>query len=265
MQLGQVLRNIVLNAREAMPGGGMVSVRAENVVQEGNQQSSLDPGHYVRISVSDQGGGIEKDVLPRIFDPYFSTKQRGDQKGMGLGLTICYTIVQKHRGAITVESTVGVGTTFHIYLPALPSRKQTEKAPEPKRIARPGRILVMDDQEEVRDVLGRLLQQMGHEVELVDDGQKAIELYGSARALGRPFDAVILDLTVPGGVGGMEAIQALLKIDSAVKAVVMSGYAHDPVVVQPNRYGFKGGLAKPFERDQMLEILLRVLGRRNPA
>ena len=254
-QIGQVIRNIVLNAREAMPEGGVVSVRAENVVLGSTEKPALPPGEYLRVSITDQGGGIAKEVLPKIFDPYFSTKQRGDQKGMGLGLTICHAIIQKHGGTIAVESAVGVGTTFHLYLPASRKLIAQETAPMPKVLPRPGRILVMDDEEGVRNVMGVSLQQMGHEVELVADGQKAVETYGSAKGQGRPFDAVILDLTVRAGVGGHEAIQALLKIDPAVKAIVMSGYANDPVVLEPERHGFKAALEKPFDVGKLQEMV----------
>ena len=150
-QIGQVIRNLVLNAREAMPQGGVVSVRAENVVLGSHENPSLPPGDYVRVSIADQGGGIAKEVLPKIFDPYFSTKQRGDQKGMGLGLTICHAVIQKHGGAIAVESEVGVGTTFHLYLPAsrkLPAEGESIRCR--RGLPRHGRILVMDDEEGVR-------------------------------------------------------------------------------------------------------------------
>jgi len=259
-QMGQVIRNVVLNAREAMPQGGVVSVRAENRVLGSHEHPSLPPGDYVRVSIADRGGGIAKEVLPKIFDPYFSTKQRGDQKGMGLGLTICHAIIQKHGGTIAVESAVGVGTTFHLYLPASRKLIAQETAPMPKVLPRPGRILVMDDEEGVRNVMGVSLQQMGHEVELVADGQKAVETYGSAKGQGRPFDAVILDLTVRAGVGGHEAIQALLKIDPAVKAIVMSGYANDPVVLEPERCGFNGALVKPFDIGKLQEMVSWVMG-----
>ena len=260
-QIGQVIRNMVLNAREAMPQGGVVSVRAENVVLGSQERPSLPPGDYVRVSVADRGGGIAKEVLPKIFDPYFSTKHRGDQKGMGLGLTICHTVIQKHGGAIAVESEVGVGTSFHIHLPAFRKPLVEEKPRAPKVLPRPGRILVMDDEEGVREVVGELLQRMGHEVELVADGRRAVEVYESAKGRGRPWDAVILDLTVRGGMGGEEAIQALLKIDPSVKAIVMSGYADDPVVLEPERHGFRGVLAKPFARDSLREILSRLMGQ----
>jgi PAS domain S-box-containing protein len=259
-QIGQVIRNMALNAREAMPEGGAISVLAENVVLGSAENPSLPPGDYVRVSIADRGGGIAKEALPKIFDPYFSTKQRGDQKGMGLGLTICHTIVQKHGGAIAVESEVGGGTTFHIHLPACRKLLGEEKVSVPKILPRPGRILVTDDEEGVRKVIGVSLQRMGHEVELVEDGQRAVEVYGSAKGQGRPFDAVILDLTIRGGMGGQEAIQALLKIDPTVKAIVMSGYANDPVVLEPERHGFKGVLAKPFDSDRLRKVLARVMG-----
>jgi PAS domain S-box-containing protein len=259
-QIGQVIRNLVLNAREAMPEGGVISVQAENVVLGPQENPSLPPGDYVRVSITDRGGGIAKELLPKIFDPYFSTKQRATQKGMGLGLTICHTVIQKHGGAIAVESAPGVGTTFRIHLPASRKLLQKEKASVPASLPRHARILVMDDNEVVRNLFKRLLQQMGHEVELVEHGQGAVEAYGSAKGQGRPFDVVILDLTVRAGVGGQEAIQALLKVDPAVKAIVMSGYANDPVILEPERYGFKGVLAKPFDRDSLRKVLARVLG-----
>jgi two-component system, cell cycle sensor histidine kinase and response regulator CckA len=259
-QIGQVIRNLVLNAREAMPEGGAISVRAENVVLGPHEYLSLPPGDYVRVSIADSGGGISKEVLSKIFDPYFSTKRRGTQKGMGLGLAICHTVIQKHGGAIAVESEPGVGTTFRLLLPAthkvLPKETPSISVSVPRR----GRILVMDDEEVVRKLVRRLLEQMDHEVELVEDGQSAIAAYESATAQGRPFDAVILDLTVRDGVGGKETIQELLRIDPAVKAIVMSGYANDPVVVEPRRHGFKGVLTKPFDKPALEEVLSRVLG-----
>jgi two-component system, cell cycle sensor histidine kinase and response regulator CckA len=280
-QIGQVIRNMVLNAREAMPQGGVVFVRAENVVLSAQEQPSLPAGEYVRVSIADQGAGIAKAVLPKIFDPYFSTKERGNQKGMGLGLTICYSVVQKHQGAIAVESVVGVGTTFHIYLPSAreiggatatsqtggvisqaKARKLSGggKATVPAGVPRQGRVLVMDGEEAVRRVVAQTLWGMGHQVELAEDGQVAVEVYKNAKSLGRHFDVVILDLTVRGGMGGQEAIQTLLKIDPTVKAIAMSGYIHDPVILEPERHGFKGALAKPFEVGKLQEILSRVMG-----
>jgi two-component system, cell cycle sensor histidine kinase and response regulator CckA len=258
-QIGQAIMNLVVNAQEAMPQGGVVSIRAENVVLETHKHLSLPPGDYVRLSIADQGVGISKEVLSKIYDPYFSTKQRGKQKGMGLGLTICHTIIQHHGGAISVESEPGVGTTFHIHIPALRKLSLKEKAVVPASLPQHGRILVMDDEEEVRKLVGISLQHIGHEVELAADGLQAIEVYKSAKNQGRPFDAVILDLKVRAGIGGLEAIQALLQIDPAVKAIVMSGYANDPVLAEPERYGFNGVLAKPFSIVKLWEILSGVM------
>jgi CheY-like chemotaxis protein len=224
------------------------------------ENPSLPPGDYVRVCFTDWGGGISKEVLPKIFDPYFSTKQRGTQKGMGLGLTICHTILQKHGGAIAVESEPGVGTTFRLLLPASRKLLQKEQPSVPAGVLRHGKILVMDDEEVVRKLIRRLLLQMGHEVELVEDGHRAAEAYGSAKGQGRPFDAVIMDLTIRDGVGGRKTIRELLKIDPDVKAIIMSGYANDPAVLEPERYGFKGVLTKPFDRHSLRTVLARVLG-----
>ena len=169
-------------------------------------------------------------------------------------------VIQKHGGAIAVESQPGVGTTFRIHLPAFRKLLQKEQASAPASHPRRGRILVMDDEEVVRRLVKRLLEQEGHEVELVEDGQSAVLAYETAQGQGRPFDAVILDLTVRDGVGGQQTIRELLKIDPAVKAIVISGYATDPVVLEPERYGFKGVVAKPFDKLKLREMLSRVLG-----
>jgi PAS domain S-box-containing protein len=259
-QIGQVIRNLVLNAREAMSAGGEIRVRAENVVVKSQGNPPLPPGDYVRVSIADRGSGIKKEVISKIYDPYFSTKQRGSEKGMGLGLTICHTIIQKHGGAMAVKSEEGIGTTFHFDLPASRKSLGAEKALAPKMLPCHGRILVMDDEEGVIKVVGASLRRMGYEVKLVEDGQKAVEAYGTAMHEGQPFDVVLLDLTIRGGMGGQEAIQALLKINPAVKAIVMSGYANDPVVLEPERYGFRSVLAKPFNSDNLGRTVARVLG-----
>jgi CheY-like chemotaxis protein len=216
------------------------------VVLSGQEQLSLAPGEYIRISIADTGTGIAKEVLPKIFDPYFSTKQKGDQKGMGLGLTICHAVVQKHGGAITVKSEVGVGTMFNIHLPAVRKLSDGENTSTPADVPRHGRMLVMDDEAAVRRILRLTLTGMGHEVELVEDGQAAIEAYKKAGSLGRRFDVVIM--------------QAMLKIDPGVKAIAMSGYVDSPVILEPQRHGFKGAMPKPFDVDTLQEILARVMG-----
>jgi PAS domain S-box-containing protein len=258
-QIGQVVRNLVLNAREAMPNGGVVSLRAENVMLRPGCSPALTPGEYVKIRVNDQGCGIAPDVLPKIFDPYFSTKLRGTQKGMGLGLTICHSVVQKHAGAITVESTPAAGTVFHVFLPAsrqIPAPAEGMSTPTGRR---QGRILVMDDEHVVRTNLGRVLKQMGYEPELAEDGATAVQLYAQARQGGRGFDAAILDLTVRGAMGGQEAVRALRVLDPEVRAVVMSGHSDDRVMQEYSQYGFKGALTKPFDRETLVSVLTRVL------
>jgi two-component system, cell cycle sensor histidine kinase and response regulator CckA len=261
-QIGQVIWNLTLNAREAMPEGGTMSVRAENVELGSEMGLPLPPGEYVKLTIADQGVGIPERILPRIFDPYFSTKERGNQRGMGLGLTICHSILQNHGGAITVVSKEGVGTTFQIYLPASHEMMQEERpaATAPEVLPRTGKVLVMDDEKMLRNFLGEALQMLGHEVELTENGEKAVELYQAAKELGRPFDGVILDLTIRGGMGGVQTIKALQKIDPLVKAVVSSGYADDPVMVDYERYGFRGALAKPYGIASLRQTLARVMG-----
>lgn len=256
-QIGQVIRNMVLNAREAMPEGGMVSVAVKNETVDNRSGLPLSDGDYVKLSIGDQGSGIPGEVLPKIFDPYFSTRKRGDQKGMGLGLTICHSIIQKHGGTITVASRLGEGTTFHIYLPA--SREGEFTVPE--GLHGMGRVLVMDDEEMVRKLIESILQALGYEVTLAEDGEKAIECYRQAKVLGYPFDAVILDLIVSGGTGGKDAIREFLKFDPQVKAIVSSGYSNDPVIMNYELYGFSGALTKPYRICDLHETLSKVIGK----
>jgi len=260
VQIGQVVRNIVQNAQEAMPEGGVVSIRAENIVLGPQEEPALPPGDYVRVSIADRGGGIAKEVLPRVFDPYFSTKERATQKGMGLGLTICHSIIRKHQGAISVDSVVGRGTTFHIYLPTARKLSGGEKASVPAGVPRHGWVLVMDDEEAVRRVIGLTLWGMGHEVEVAEDGQMAVEVYKKAKSLGHHFDVVILDLLVHEGMGGRETLQALVKLDPGVQAIAMSGNVLDPVLLEPERHGFRRALTKPFSARELREILAQVTG-----
>jgi PAS domain S-box-containing protein len=250
-QFGQVIRNLVLNAREAMPEGGRVVIRAGNTRVVAGEVTGLAAGDYVRISVVDEGHGIPAELLPKIFDPYFSTKHRGVQKGMGLGLTICHSIVQRHGGAITVESEVGKGSAFHVYLPAA-------VAPPPSgqpAAASVTRVLIMDDDDFVRQAMGGVLEGMGYEVGLAQDGQQALELFQAAGKEGRPYGVVVLDLTVRGGMGGRETLPELRKLDPAVRAVVMSGYSNDEVLRNFSRHGFQAALTKPFELSSLKRLI----------
>jgi signal transduction histidine kinase/CheY-like chemotaxis protein len=258
-QIGQVIRNLVMNAREALPEGGVVTVRAENVDRRSPDMPALPPGGYVRVCVADQGVGISPQDLPKIFDPYFSTKQRGATKGMGLGLTICHTIVHKHGGALTVKTVPGQGATFAFYLPSSLA-PPISAAATLRELPRCGKILVMDDEDTVREVCGKILRKMGHEVQVVEDGQLAVEAFVRAKDQGLPFDVVFLDLTIRNGIGGVETVHTLRRIDPGVKAVVMSGFSDDPIVREHDRHGFVASLVKPFDTGQMQEVLVRILG-----
>jgi PAS domain S-box-containing protein len=260
-QIGQSLRNLVLNAREAMPEGGVVTIHAANTLCQAEEIPTLVPGRYVRLRIIDEGIGIPPENLARIFDPYFSTKQRGEQKGMGLGLTICHTVAQTHGGTIVVKSEPSRGATFDLILPAAPSSQidRVESQPEPLSKSKHYKLLVMDDDDTLRKLYGQALCLLGHEVELVEDGQLAIAAFRNAIDQGHPFDLVFLDLTIRDGMGGREAVKALQKIKPDVRAIVMSGYGEDPVVAHYNRYGFAGILNKPFDIRQVEQVLLDTL------
>jgi CheY-like chemotaxis protein len=209
----------------------------------------------VKLTVEDQGIGIPKQHLQKIFDPYFTTKHKGD----GLGLATSYSIIKSHGGYIGVQSELGTGTTFLVYLPASTKKIPKKQPPKEKSLAGRGRILVMDDEDIVRDVIGDLLKILGYEVEFAGDGMEAIEVYKKAKESARNFDAVIMDLTVPGGMGGKESIQRLLEIDPGVKAIVSSGYSNDQVMSDFKKYGFSGVVAKPYKIEELSEVLHRAL------
>jgi PAS domain S-box-containing protein len=258
-QMRQVIYNIVINACEAMPGGGTINILAENIIHGPADRPSLKDGKYVKLSIKDQGAGIPPENLSKIFDPYFSTKEMGSQKGMGLGLAISHSIIKKHGGFIVAESIVGNGSTFHIYLPV--SSKEFLPAKEVVKKPRLGkvRILVMDDEQVVRYISGEFLKHLGYEVELAEDGAEAVARYKKAQESQQPFDIVILDLIVPGGMGGKEVLEKLLEISPNVQAIVSSGYSNDPIFSDFKRYGFKGVIAKPFDLEGLGESVSKVI------
>lgn len=259
VQMNQTLHNIVINAMEAMAGEGTIKIYCKNITINEKDNLSLKVGKYVKISIKDQGIGISEENIPKIFDPYFSTKEMGEQKGVGLGLTVSYSIVEKHDGLITVESELGVGSTFFIYLPASdkeivelePVRKSIPERPVTVR----GKVLLMDDEKMIRDFALCVLSRLGYDVEVSKDGAEAIELYKKAKESREPFDMVILDLTNQFGMGGKEAIEKLLDIDPEVKGIVSTGYSDDPVVANFREYSFCGVLTKPYTTDELSKAI----------
>ncbi len=254
-KISQVFQNIVSNSKQAMEDGGVIHITLENSTFLKNGDLPLKPGKYVKISFEDQGCGIPKNILPNIFDPYFSTKE----KGSGLGLASSYSIVDNHEGCILVESEINIGTTVTIYLPALGKTVLVSEEKELKIITGKGRILLMDDEEFIRSFASATLKEAGYEVVGVEEGNSAINQYKIAKENGTPFDAVILDITVPGGMGGKEAIQELRAFDPEVKAIVSSGYSKDPIMAQFKKYGFSGVVPKPYKIIELCKTVRDVI------
>ncbi len=254
-QMSQVIDNILINAQQAMPLGGRVEIAAANVTLEKNEDPALASGRYVRISIRDSGVGIATEHLSRIFDPFFTTKQQGS----GLGLTTSFSIVQQHGGAIRAESELEKGSTFHVYLPACELDAEPGPMPEPEAAHGQGRILVMDDEEILRDTIGAVLENHGYQVVAAADGAEALRFFENGLARGEGFDAVILDLTVPGGIGGKDVIGELRKRNRNMPIFVSSGYANDPILARPREFGFTASLVKPFKSQSLLALLARHL------
>ena len=256
-QIGQVIRNLTINADQAMPGGGRVVIEAENATLAAATIGTIPPGRYVRIAVTDSGIGIPDRFLDKIFDPYFTTKAEGS----GLGLATSLSIVRHHGGHIRVQSRVGIGSMFEVFLPAAadaapPAPKQVD-AP-PGAAARPGRVLIMDDEEAIRQIGSRILTRHGFTVETAADGAAALRLYEESVRKGAPYDVVVLDLTIRGGMGGRDTIRALLELDPHVKAIVSSGYSNDPVMSTFRQHGFRGVVVKPYQLDSFVDTVRRV-------
>ncbi len=255
-QISQVIHNLILNADQAMPKGGIITLHAENVDVGQDSPVPLKPGKYVKVSVADKGIGIPDEHRQNIFDPFFSTKQ----KGSGLGLSTSFSIIKQHEGHITFESVLGAGTTFSFYLPATEREPilESDKTEQPAPTGA-GRILIMDDKEIVHAPMKALLGVWGYDVDFAEDGTRTIELYRKAMDAGSSYDIVIIDLTIPGGMGGKEAIEKLLELDPDVKAIVSSGYSTDPVMANFVEYGFRDCLPKPYMPDKLLKVISDVL------
>ena len=260
VQITQVISNIIINADQAMLKGGTIRVRCENVtISSENENITLPENkNFIRISIEDHGTGMPKEQISLIFDPFFTTKE----KGSGLGLATAYSIIKKHGGQITVESEVGTGSTFYIYLPA--AQKKVSPKADMDVIEKPSegsgeRILVMDDDENIRFLLSEILTSYGYMTESACDGAQAIELYKKAYESSNQFDLVILDLTIPAGIGGKETIKELIKIDPDVRGIVSSGYSNDAIMANYRQYGFSGVISKPYRPDDLVRIVQDVL------
>jgi PAS domain S-box-containing protein len=251
-QIGQVIDNIVINARQSMPLGGEICITARNIFENQSIIKQLPRGRYISVAINDCGIGIPQEIISRIFDPFFTTKQ----KGSGLGLATTYSIVKKHDGHIFVESTPGKGSTFTIYLPASLSEivMETEIQNVIPKIARYS-VLLMDDEDFIRDIGAIALEELGCDLVAVSNAAEAIDCFEKRQSEGKPFDLLILDLTIPGGKGGLQVLQVLLKTDPALKAIASSGYSDDPVMADPLKFGFKGKLAKPYLKVALQEIV----------
>lgn len=255
-QISQVIQNIVLNGNQAMSLGGTIHISCKNIIG-GKTTRLLDKGQkYVSISISDSGPGIPDHVIDKIFDPYFSTKE----KGSGLGLSICHSIITKHDGLIDVESTQGEGTTFTIYLPTSGTPPVVEEKAEANvRATHPATVMVMDDEELVREMCKEMLIEMGHTPILAVDGRQAVALYRQSLESDAPIDLTIMDLTIPGGMGGREAVKEVLQLDPKAKVIVASGYSNDPVMADYKTFGFQGAMTKPYRFEELAALINQIL------
>ena len=256
-QISQVIQNIIINARHAMSKGGVIEVCCINITDPNEEVEELLTQKYIKITISDSGCGIPAKLVKKIFDPYFSTKQEGS----GLGLAICQSIINKHDGFISVLSEIDKGTTFTIYLPAFTevmvdtSIKQTRTS----NIDYHATIMVMDDDPMIRNLTEEMLTAHGHQVLLVENGDEAIKLYNDYYKSKRTIDIIIMDLTIPGGMGGKEAVQGILKLNPQAKVIASSGYANDPIMAHYQDYGFIASMPKPYQTTELIQLITKHL------
>ncbi|MFC1523307.1 PAS domain S-box protein [Thermodesulfobacteriota bacterium] len=259
-QIEQVIHNLLLNAKEAMPAGGRIRIGMGNISLQKGEIPSVAPGNYVRITVEDEGRGIPRELLPRIFEPYFTTKELSVDKGIGLGLAICHSIVTKHEGHLAVESEPNAGTTIFMYLPIIGKGFQ-ESPPvlSDESVSVKRRILILEDDEPVSKMICKMFDRLGYETIVASEGDEAVRIYSEALLSGEVIHAVILDLTIRGGMGGAETMEKLLEIDPDIKAVVASGYAKNEVLIDFKKYGFKAGIPKPYSMKKIRAVMDDIL------
>ena len=254
-QISQVVQNLVINAKQAMNDGGKIFIRLRNADKDECRKLGLKGERYIEMQVRDSGHGINPENLENIFTPYFSTKKEGS----GLGLAVTYSVVKKHQGHIIVKSDVGIGTTFKVYLPANLKKQIKAETTAPAVTRGTGRILLMDDEDAIRDVAKAMLENLGYRVTVACDGQETLDLYKNALEAKERFDVVILDLTVPGGMGGRETVEKLFQMDPRVKAIVSSGYSNDPIMADYKAYGFSAVMTKPYTLSEMSRSMQKIL------
>ena len=253
-QISQVIQNLIENAKQAMPAGGHIEISIKNKKVHKWDDLPIKPGGYIQITIKDFGIGIPKQYLPLIFDPYFSTKESGH----GLGLAITYFIIQKHEGFITAESEPGIGTTFFLYLPA---NKKLRRSVETKRVKdfnfdfQNRTVLIMEDNKEISEALSHYLKNCGFAVTETRNGSETLSVYEANLRKGKKIEMLIIDLTIPGGLGGLETMKQLQQIDPDVVGIVSSGYSNNPVMANPENYGFKGAIEKPFQFEQLFDLI----------
>ena len=254
-QISQVIENIIINAKEAISNDGIIDISANNVSYKEKEHSILSKGDFVKISIRDNGVGISEALLSQIFDPFFTTKE----KNGGLGLAICHSIIKRHDGCIEVESVLGKGSVFHVYLPAVIEVGQTVLAAQKNTFNSRGRILIMDDEETLRDMMSDMFIRLGYSVTSVKDGREAINSVIEQHGDDGPFSAIFLDMSVPGGMGGKEAVKEIRKSNSEIPVFIISGYSDDPVMENPSEYGFTDSICKPFRKIELRELLSKYL------
>lgn len=258
-QISQVIQNIVLNGDQAMVDGGTIGIVCENIDPGGSSDAGGLKGRHVKVEISDSGSGISPQDLDKIFDPYFSTREMGN----GLGLAICHSIIAKHHGNISVRSIPGKGSTFVILLPAASSQKLADKRVAELPVAEGGRhkIMIVDDEEGVRKFVKRVLGKMGFEVVLAKDGVEAVQHYADSLKISSPIDLIVMDLTIPGGMGGRAAAEKILELNDEAKIIVASGYSNDPVMAKYQDFGFCAAIEKPYLPQDLKKIISPFLRR----
>jgi signal transduction histidine kinase/ActR/RegA family two-component response regulator len=254
-QIKRALHNIFLNARQAMPEGGVIRVRCSGVNLKGSDNIPLVDGEYIEIEISDNGVGIPSEIQDRIFDPFFSTRE----DGRGIGLAACDSIIRKHRGHILFESEPGEGSTFYIYLPASDELPGREDTPDGEVLKGSGKVMVVDDEESIRKMAEEMLEALGYTADTASGGEEALRLYRKGMEEDNPYHVVIIDLTIPGEKGGREILRDLIDLDGGVRAIVSSGYSEGDVIANYREYGFAGRLAKPYRMRGISQVLKEVI------